>query len=63
MTSIFTVLVCIFFKGPAEGRLRVGEFLATLKTHWWPSAVVFSMVWLLSLCHIPHFLSQIYFAL
>ena len=26
---------------PAEGRLRVREFLATLKTCWWPSAVVF----------------------
>ena len=32
MTSIITELVYIFFKGPAEGRLRVREFLATLKT-------------------------------
>ena len=60
MTSIITVLVYKFFKGPAKGRLRVREFLATLKTHWWPSAVVCSMVGLLSLWHIPHFLSQFY---
>ncbi|OPL21106.1 hypothetical protein AM593_10524, partial [Mytilus galloprovincialis] len=26
--------------GPAEGLLPVWEFLAALKTHWWPSAVV-----------------------
>ena len=29
MTSIITVLVYIFFQGPAEGHLRVREFLAT----------------------------------
>ena len=36
------------------------EFLAALKTYWWPSAVVCSMVGLLSLWHIPHFHSQFY---
>ena len=60
MTSIIIVLV-YNFKGPAEGRLRVLEFLVTLKTHWWPSAVVCSIIGLLSLWHIPHFLSQFYF--
>ena len=40
MTSIITELVYIFVRGPAEGRLLVREFLLTLKTHWWPSAVV-----------------------
>ena len=49
MTFIITVLAYIFLMGPAEGRLRVRQFLATLKTHWWPSAVVCSMVGLLSL--------------
>ena len=44
---------------PAEGRLRVRDFLATLKTHWWSSAVVCSMVGLLSLWHILHFHSQL----
>ena len=43
MTSIITELVT-YLKGPAEGRLRVREFLATLKTHWWPSAIDCSMV-------------------
>ena len=42
MTSIITVLVYIFFKGPAEGRLRVREFLSTLKTHWWPLPALWS---------------------
>ena len=32
MMSIITVLVYIGFKGPAEGRLRVREFPATLRT-------------------------------
>ena len=49
MTSIITKLVYSFVKGPAEARLRVREFLAALKTLWWPSAVVCSLVGLLSL--------------
>ena len=59
MTSIITVLVYIF-KGPAKGRLRVRELLAILKTHCLTSAVVCPMVGLLSLGHIPNFLSQFY---
>ena len=43
-----------------EGRLRVREFLVALTTCWLPSAVVCSMVGLLSLWHIPHFHSQFY---
>ena len=35
----------------------------TLKTCWWPSAVVFYLVGLLSLWHIPHFHSQFYWIL
>ena len=35
-------LVYISFKGPAEGRLRVREFLSTLKTHWWPWPALWS---------------------
>ena len=34
--------------------------LKTLKTCWWPSAVVFYLVGLLSLWHIPHFHFQFY---
>ena len=49
MTSIITVLVYICLKGLAGGRLRVREFLAPMKTHWWILAVVCSMVGLLSL--------------
>ena len=59
MTSIITVLVYIFFKGPAEGHLRVREFLATLKTHWWPSAVVCSIV--VALTHSPFPFSILFF--
>ena len=36
------------------------DILAALKTHWWPSAVVSSLIRLLSLWHIPHFHSQFY---
>ena len=36
------------------------EFLSALKTYWWPSAAVCSMVGLLSIWHIPHFNSQFY---
>ena len=32
MALIITELVYIFVYGPAEGRIRVREFLATLKT-------------------------------
>ena len=45
-----------FYLGTSEARLRVRIFLAALKTHWWPSAVFFSLVWLLSLWHIPIFI-------
>ena len=58
MAFIITELVYIFVKGPAEGRLRVREF--ALKTCWWTSAVVCSMVRFLSLWHIPNFHSQFY---
>ena len=51
------VYICL---GPAEGRLRVREFLVALKTCWWPAAVVCSMVRMLSLWHIPHFHSLFY---
>ena len=37
--SIITELVYIFVYGPAKVRLQVWEFLAALKTHWWPSAL------------------------
>ena len=50
----------IFVCRTAEGCLRVRGFPATLKTCWWPSAVVFSMIGLLSLWNIPHFHSQFY---
>ena len=60
MAFIITELVYIFVWGPVEGRLRVLEFLAALKTCWWPLTVVFSVVWLLSLWHIPRFHSQFY---
>ena len=36
------------------------ENLYSLKMYWWPSAVICSMVRLLSLWHIHHFLSQFY---
>ena len=55
MTPIITELVYIFFKGPAEGRLRVRDFLATWKTYWWPSAVVCSMVHFLTRFYFKHF--------
>ena len=35
-------------------------FVTALKTYWWPSAVVCSVVGLLSLWHIPYFHSQFY---
>ena len=47
--TLNTELVYIFVMGLSEGLLRVREFLAALKTHWWPSAVVCSMAGLLSL--------------
>ena len=34
MAFIITELVYIFVLGPVEGRLRVREFLAALKTCW-----------------------------
>lgn len=34
VTSIFTRLVLI--SGPADDQLRVQDFRAALKTHWWP---------------------------
>ena len=59
MTSIITEQVHILVKGPAE--TRVQDVLAVLKTHWWPSSVFCSFVWLLSLCgYILHFHSQFY---
>ena len=39
MTFIIIELVSILVSGRAEARLRVREFLAALKTHWWHSAV------------------------
>ena len=39
---------------------RVRDFLAVLKTPWWPSSVFCSLVGLLSLSYIPHFHSQCY---
>ena len=57
ITELTSIHICL---GAAEGRLWVREFLAALNTHWWPSAVVCSMVGLLPLSHIPHFHSQFY---
>ena len=48
MTTIVTEPVYLFVLRPAEGLLRVWEFLTALKTHWWPSAVACSRVVLLS---------------
>ena len=47
MTSVITELVCIFVYRQAEARLQVREFLAAIKTHLFPSTVVFSLVWCL----------------
>ena len=58
LVFIINELVNIFVYGPAEGRLRVREFLAALKTCWWPSAAICSVVGLLSFWHIPNFHSQ-----
>ena len=41
---------------------HVREFLTTMKNLWWPTAVVSTMVGLLSLWHIPHFHSQFYYS-
>ena len=39
-------------KGPAEDYLRVWDFLAVLKTHWWPSAVLPMVCEIQSWCHV-----------
>ena len=56
MTSIITELVYRFVQGPAEGCLQVHDFLAAL-IHWWPLAVVCSMVGMSSLPFSIIFLS------
>lgn len=44
MTFFFNELVHIFVLGPAEVHIRVRDFLAVLKIHWWPSAVLFTLL-------------------
>ena len=51
------------FRGKLKDASRFGNFFGALKTCWGPSAVVCSMVGLLSLWHIPHFHSQYYIIL
>ena len=42
--SVHIINLNIYMIAPAERRLQVLEFLTTLKTCWWPFAVVASMV-------------------
>ena len=43
MTAIFTELDHIFVWGPAGVRLRGQDFLALVKTYWWPQLVFFPL--------------------
>ena len=49
VTYIFTELEHNFILGPAEDYIWVRDFLAALKTHWWPSKGVYTLVGLLPL--------------
>ena len=49
MKSVIYGLVQFFLQKAAEARLQVRYFVAVLKTHWWPSAVVHLFFGLLSI--------------
>ena len=51
----YTFVYCLLFY---DNHFKL--FVEVERVHWWPSVVVCSMVGLLSLWHIPHFLSQFY---
>lgn len=55
----FTELVHILYRDQLRPT-SMRKFLAALKTHRLPPAVMCSLVGLLSLCHIPQFHSQFY---
>lgn len=55
MTSIFPRLVHMFVYWLAKAQCRARDFPAMLKTHWWLSDVLNTLVGMLFLKHIPCF--------